>query len=303
MSTATMPTPTTAASQSDQLIAEALKRVTTIGTLPEVTVRIIQTVEDPRSSAGQLNEIVAHDPALVARILRVVNSSFYGLPGQIGTVERAIVLLGLNGVRNLALASSLGHLFRGLKLCEPFTARDLWKHCISVGVACRILAQQIKLPVVDEAFLGGMIHDVGILVHLQLWPEKIRTVCETARERAKAGDFSETFCQLEQRIIGVDHEHLGRALCHQWHFPQSCQRVAGYHHHPESLNRDDCLLVGLVHVADTVCCQKAIGFNLTATGQTIGELELQSLGLNHETVEQVLADLPAQTDAAFSVLS
>ena len=108
-----------------QLVADALKRVTHLATLPEITTRIIRTVEDPRSTAGQLHKIIAHDPALVTRILKVVNSAFYGLPGQIGSVERAIILLGLNAIKNLAVAASLGQLFRGVMLCpedEPQTA-------------------------------------------------------------------------------------------------------------------------------------------------------------------------------------
>src|SRR5690349_11146843 len=82
------------------IVAESVKKVASIATLPEVTTRIIKTVEDPRSTATQLHKIVAHDPALVTRILKVVNSAFYGLPGQIASIERAIVLLGLNAVKN-----------------------------------------------------------------------------------------------------------------------------------------------------------------------------------------------------------
>src|SRR5438874_5157500 len=156
------------------LVAEAVKKVTTIATLPEVTARIVSTVEDPKSTAAQLHKIVSHDPALVTRILKVVNSSFYGLPGQIGSIERAIVLLGLNAVKNIAVAASLGQLFRGAKLCEGFEAKDLWTHCVAVAVAAREMAKQMKAPIADEAFLAGMIHDIGILVFLQLWPELLR---------------------------------------------------------------------------------------------------------------------------------
>src|SRR5829696_5949444 len=144
-------------------IAETVKKVTTIATLPEVTNQIIRTVEDPKSTASQLHKIVSHDPALVTRILKVVNSAFYGLPGQIGSIERAIVLLGLNAVKNLAVAASLGQLFRGVKASDGFHPKDLWTHCIAVGVAARDLARNMKLPVADEAFLAGMIHDMGIL--------------------------------------------------------------------------------------------------------------------------------------------
>src|SRR5262249_3877396 len=113
-------------------VQDVLKKDTTIATLPEVTGRIIAAVEDPKASAAQLPNTVSHDPALVTRILKVVNSAFYGLPGQIASIERAIVLLGLNAVKNIAVAASLGQLFRGVKLTDTYTAKDLWTHCIGV---------------------------------------------------------------------------------------------------------------------------------------------------------------------------
>src|SRR5690349_22760744 len=178
MSTATLPA---AAADPQVLVQDAIKKVATIATLPEVTAKIVHTVEDPKSTAAQLHKIVSYDPALVSRIMKVVNSAFYGLPGQIGSIERAIVLLGLNAIKNIAVAASLGQLFKGAKLCDGFTAKDLWTHCIAVGVAARELARQMKLPVADEAFLAGMIHDVGILISLQSFPEQLRRVCDAAK--------------------------------------------------------------------------------------------------------------------------
>src|SRR6266699_3013648 len=112
-----MSTATPTAVDPKVLAAQAIAKVGTISTLPEVTTQIIK---------------IAHDPSLVVRILKTVNSSFYGLPGQIGSIERAIVLLGMNAVKNIAVAASLGQLFRGVKLCEGFTAKDLWTHCVAV---------------------------------------------------------------------------------------------------------------------------------------------------------------------------
>src|SRR4249919_2112533 len=151
---------TATAVDPQQFVQQAIKKVTSIATLPEITAKIIRTVEDPKSTAAALHKIVSHDPALVTRILKVVNSAFYGLPGQIGSIERGIVLLGLNAVKNIAVAASLGQLFRGVKLCEGFTAKDLWTHCISVASVARHLAREMRVPVVDEAFLAGMIHDI-----------------------------------------------------------------------------------------------------------------------------------------------
>ena len=255
-------------------VMDVVKKVTTIATLPEVTAQIIKTVEDPRSSAQQLHKIVSHDPALVTRILKVVNSAFYGLPGQIGSVERAIVLLGLNGVKNIAVAASLGQLFRGARLCDGFSAKDLWTHCIAVAVAARDLARNMKLNIADEAFLAGMIHVVGILLSLQVYPEKLSEVCQSA----KSGGAD--FCELERRIIGLDHQQLGMGLAEHWKFPRACQLVAGYHHQPQTLADQGRHLVMLVHVADTICCQSKHGFNLTAINQSFNDERLNEMRLD-----------------------
>jgi HD-like signal output (HDOD) protein len=286
---------TTLAADPHVRILEVVKKVTTIATLPEVTTQIIKTVEDPKSTASQLHKIVSHDPALVTRIMKVVNSAFYGLPGQIGSIERAIVLLGLNAIKNIAVAASLGQLFRGSALCEGFSAKDLWTHCIAVGVTARDLARQMKMLIADEAFLAGMIHDMGILISLQLYPEQLREVCEAAKS-------GEDFCEAERRIIGFDHQQLGMGLAEHWKFPRPCQLVAGYHHQPHNLADQSRHLVMLVYVADTICCQSKHGFNLTAKEQTLSDERLNEMRIDPLAVAQTKArldDLVAEAAALF----
>jgi HD-like signal output (HDOD) protein len=268
---------------------ELVKKINSIGTLPEVTAKIISTVEDPKSSSADLHKLVSHDPALVTRVLKVVNSAFYGLPGQIASINRAIVLLGLNAVKNIAVAASLGQLFRGMKLCEEFTARDLWTHCVSVAVAASDLAKGMHIPLVDEAFLAGMVHDVGLLVSLQLMPDQLRRACEQAQTSTMP------FCEIEREIMGVDHQQLGQALCELWKFPRTCQLVAAYHHHPEAMPADSRLLVTIVAVADVMCCMEKQGFNLTALNQSISQIDHASVGLTEAIIAQTRERLPELT--------
>jgi len=290
-----MSTLTAPVAETSELVKKALSKVSSIATLPEVTTQIIKTVEDPRSSAAQLHKIISHDPALVTRILKVVNSSFYGLPGQIGSIERAIVLLGLNAVKNIAVAASLGQLFRGIKLCDGFTVKDIWTHSVGVAVTSRHLAREMKLPIADEAFLAGMIHDIGILVALQTWPTQIPQVCE------KAKTLINDFCQAEREIVGVDHQQLGAALAEQWKFPRSCQLVAGFHHQPSTLADANRMLVTLVFVADTLCCQANYGFNLTALSQKLDDGGLADLKIDTSLIERTQAHLPKLLEASQSL--
>jgi HD-like signal output (HDOD) protein len=281
------------------LVQQAIRKVATIATLPEITVKIIKTVEDPRSSAAQLHRIISHDPALVTRILKVVNSAFYGLPGQIASIERAIVLLGLNAVKNIAVAASLGQLFRGVKLCEGFTAKDLWSHCIAVGVTAREMARQMKLPIADEAFLAGLIHDIGILVLLQTAPEQLKTVCD----RAKRNAAGKSFCTIEQEITGVTHQMLGIAIAELWKFPRSCQLVAGFHHDPSALEDGHRTLVNIVHVADVLACQAGKGFNLTAVNEQVNLKAASELGLSAEAIEAIKGQIDGWTQTATNLFA
>lgn len=280
--------PTATAVEPNAAVLAAVKKVNAIATLPEITTKIIATVEDPNSNAASLHKIISHDPALVARVMKVVNSAFYGLPGQIASIERAIVLLGLNAIKNIAVSASLGQLFRGVKLCEGYTAKDLWRHCVAVGVAARELARQMRFPLADETFLAGMIHDVGILVALQTMPEKLRQVCEEARSSDRE------FCEIEAQVMGMDHQQLGMALAEQWKFPRSIQLVAGYHHCPTVLAEDHALLVSLVHVADSMVCEEGgnYGFNLTARQQKLDAAKLAELHIDGGIVQHTRAALP-----------
>jgi HD-like signal output (HDOD) protein len=286
----------TAVAEPPSRIIEVVRKVSALATLPEVTAKIIETVEDPRSTAAKLHQIVTHDPALVTRILKVVNSAFYGLPGQIGSVERAIVLLGLNAVKNIAVAASIGQLFRAGKLCPGFSARDLWTHCIAVGVAARDLAKQMKLPIAEEAFLCGMIHDVGILIGLQTFPQQVSQVCEAA----KTSELS--FCDLERQIMGMDHQQLGAALAEQWKFPRSCQLVAGYHHRPNALLEQNRMLVNVVYVADTLCCHSPHGFTLTAHKQELDPADLAKFQIDPAFVANTAGRLDELLSAASNFL-
>jgi HD-like signal output (HDOD) protein len=278
-------------------VQQVIQKINHLATLPEVTARIVATVEDPNSNASTLHKVVSHDPALVTRILKIVNSAFYGLPGQIASVERAIVLLGLNAIKNIAIAASLGQLFRGVKLCEGFTAKDLWTHCIAVGITARQLARDMKIPLADEAFLAGMIHDVGLLVALQAHPQRLAEVCEAAKTDPT------NFCEIERRITGMDHQQLGTALCEQWKFPRSCQLVAGYHHRPTTLSEENRLLVTLVYAADVICCAANQGFNLTALNQKLEDGGLGAVGLDLTIVENVRTKLPKLISESASIFT
>jgi len=276
------------AQQDDALPPElmtALNRVTEISSLPEVTTRIVEVVEDPKSTAQDMHEIVKHDPALATKVLKVVNSAFYGLPSQIASLDRAIVMLGLSAVKNISLAASLSRLFRPGAISERFDARDLWTHCISVGVCARLLAKH-SFGHMEEAFVAGLVHDMGLLIEFQISPDKLREVAERCEKQPQ------DFLAAEQEIIGADHQAFGAALSTKWKFPTGLCCAISHHHNPETLKPELRKIVTAVRIADTICCQNELGFYLTAQTQDISDEILDYIGIDESAVGEVLDMLP-----------
>ena len=275
----------------------ALDRIGEIATLPEVTAKIISVVDDPRSTARDLHNIIRNDPALATKILKVVNSAFYGLPGQVSELDRAIVLLGLSAVKNIAISASISRLFTSEKLSDIFSARDLWKHSVAVGVVTRQFTCLIgKRTFAEEAFLAGLIHDLGLLVERQAFPEQLAEVIQVAAKTHRP------FTEVEAEIVGADHQALGAALAAKWKFPRGLQIVLGFHHAIDNLSADNRLLPALVYAADTLCCQERVGFPLTAESQSLDDGLLESVGLTATDLENLRTELPQQIEAAETTL-
>ena len=267
-------------------LQKAMGRMTEISSLPEVTARIVQVVEDPRATAREMHEVVQTDPALAAKILKVVNSAFYGLPSQIASLERAILMLGLGMVKDLALAASLSRLVKADRISEHFGARDLWIHSIAVGVCARLLAKVARSILPDQAFVAGLMHDMGLIAVLQLFPEKVKQVTELCHQEPQ------NFCAVEERIIGADHQTFGAALAAKWKFPPGLRNAIAYHHEPSSLQPEFQSAAATVYIADALCCQGRYGFWLTAQIQAPEEWMLKLINVSPEQLEAVVAGLP-----------
>ena len=266
---------------AESMMIDIINRTVAISTLPEVTMRIIQVVQDPRSTAHDLHEIVGNDPVLSARVLRVVNSAFYGLPGQIGSIDRAIMLLGLNAVKNIAIASSLTKMFKGKVVCDDFSGKDLWTHSVAVGATNKLITGAIGLSLPDESFLAGLIHDLGLVAIMQAEPEKLREVVEHTKDGL-------TFRRVEQEILGTDHQEVGAALAARWKFPRSFQYVAGHHHNPTDLARENRLLVVVTHISDVVCARKQeVGLSIMAETEEADESLLEEIGLSRVQLQDI----------------
>jgi len=283
------------AEQREQVVAGAIGEISHIATLPEITLKIIDLVEDPSSTAQDLHEVISGDPALCSRILKVVNSSFYGLPGQIASINRAIVMLGLNAVKNIAIAASLAKLFRGGELTPSFSAKDLWTHSNAVAAGSKLIADSLKLGLGDEAYLAGLIHDIGIMVEMQYDRNKLIEVVEKVCP-GPDGTPTLNMLEVEDGVFGANHQDFGASLCTKWKFPAPFAMVTGFHHRPMEAPEEKRTLVCIVSAADHLAAEVVGRFRLDLDATEIPGDIREMLKLSSDQIEQLKIKLAEEVE-------
>jgi HD-like signal output (HDOD) protein len=229
-----------------------LKGWVELSSLPFIYIKINNAVNNPLSSTKDISDIISSDPSLTTRLLRLVNSAFYGFPSKIDTVSRALLAVGTNQIRDLALATSVLRLFKGIP--EDLVSMDsLWRHSVACGVAAKILATGIQRGAnVERFFTAGIIHDIGRFAIYKMMPYAAQEMIL----RCKAN--MEPLCLVEKEVIGFDHADLGRALAQLWNLPASLEDMIAYHHFPWEARLspvETCVL----HMADYVVHAMQLG--------------------------------------------
>lgn len=225
-------------------VREIVAGVSNLVSLPQAYFRINQMLNDPRATAAQLGEVISHDPALTARLLRFVNSPIYAMRNPVDSVSRAVSILGMQELRMLALASSVGNAFQQ----PPADLVDMaayWHHSVFTGIVAKQLGKRCQLHSVDRLFVAGLLHDVGHLVLAHQAPHAMRKIV------ALLPKYPYQRCQMEQKLLGCDHSEVGAELMRQWQLPDSLWIPVRYHHAPEQAP-DFAVEVSLVHMANAI---------------------------------------------------
>lgn len=199
---------------------ELVSQVEALTALPDVYERVRQQLDSPAGSIGEVARLVAADPALTARLLRLVNSAMYGYRGRIADVDRAVQLLGLQQVHDLVLAMSLHAIFAGVRPAR-LDMRRFWRDSMLNGLAARAAARRRGLPGSERLFVIGLLADIGHLVMYQTVPELAATARESAERDGKALDVS------EREVVGCDFSEIGAALADLWQLPPSFAGAIG----------------------------------------------------------------------------
>jgi HD-like signal output (HDOD) protein len=266
-----------------------------IPTLPTIVQDIMEVTANPRSGVKDVEKVVEKDQSCSIKLLKLSNSAYYGFSRQITTIKQAIVIIGLEGVKNAAVSLGMAGCFaKGAKGNSDVFPR-LWVHSMATATAAQILAKNSKGVSESFAYLSVLIHDFGKVVLLGHFREKYSKVFNQAKEEKVPISL------VEQSELGIDHETVASWISEAWDLPATIKEVAKNHHSGYHLDQTDksILLVGL---ADAVAYASGVGDGGNGRPPKVDDSYLQTLGLTQDTANLAIAELKKQKDRFFATL-
>jgi len=225
-------------------IEELIGSIEELPTLPDVVQKINAMTSNPQTNASDIGRVISNDPALSFKILRLVNSAYYGFPRKINSVTKAIVLLGFNKVKNMALSASVVEAFKNSAHIAGFDFIKFWEHSVATGIGAEVVARHCHPHLADDAFVSALFHDLGKVVAVNHMVEAVR-----AFEHAKSQQI--LFHEASQAVLGVDHAKIGSLLIEHWNFPEGLVRTIRFWPFPDRATQGR-ELIACVHVANAM---------------------------------------------------
>lgn len=257
---------------------------------------VIRIINDPRSSAKDLMEIIQLDPPLTGKLLKLANSVYYSPQNKISEIQQAMIWVGYEELKALALRQKICEVFDGDSTVEGYSRPFLWKHSIAVSLMGKMIYRREFRERGENIYVAGLLHDIGTIALEQFCEDEFRFILgKTKTEKIN-------HLETEKMVLGFDHTEVGKAITNDWNFPQELVEVIRYHHNPDNIAQEFARAGSTLFVADYVCQRKGLGYNDAPVQdkelfrRCLKWLNLSSyaLGLIVEDVEQELFKMEEQ---------
>jgi putative nucleotidyltransferase with HDIG domain len=270
-----------------------VSKVDDMKVLPEIINKIISLTEDPDSTVEDMEKAILGDQILTTKILRLANSAYYGYARKISTISQATVLLGFQAIKSIALASTVSIFLTSELKGYSLGKNELWTQSQTCAIVSRYIAKHIKYPSPEEAYVAGLLRDIGKTILNQHMEKEYSEVLNLVEE----GNMS--FLEAEKAILGFDHAEIGEKVAEKWNLPKALVDSIGHHHTPEDSNINQ-LLVSIVHVADAITMMMGVGLGLDGLAYSLSPVAIDALGLTEIDFDNIISnvsDLVADEDS------
>lgn len=264
-------------------------------TLPVVFRQLFSMMQDPNVQVPVLAAFISRDQSMTTKILRLVNSAFYGSGKPVASISRAVVIMGFQAVRSAALATSVFEHFAGLKSTEGFSLEGFWRHSIAASCLARVISETRHVANPDDAHVVGLLHDVGKLVMLRYFSHDVESLVQAADEQ----HF--TWLACEEALFPVTHATVARAVFRAWDFPDPVVEAIACHHNPKAASRH-AELAAIAHVSDYLAGRAGHPCPGARPPDDVANDALKLLGLNPEMLDDLIVQTADEIERAQEIL-
>lgn len=274
---------------------QILGRMDGLPSIPSSLSRILEALDNPDSSASDLAAALKLDQSVAARVLKMVNSAYFGFPRSIDTIQQAVTILGFRSIRDLVVISSLFNVVDRNSGRTSLDREGFWRHAVACGVAAKSIAQRTGVSRGEEIFLAGLLHDIGKVLLDAYLHEEYHEVLETAKRE------NLMLFEAEKLVLGASHTDFGQWLANEWKLPYNLTAGVAYHHNPTACP-DHYILACLVHVSDVLVQALEIGHSGERLIPAIDPQAWASLHLTETLLEQIIPEFEEELDTAQALL-
>jgi putative nucleotidyltransferase with HDIG domain len=253
---------------------KALREVKSLPTLPGIIAKLTRMAEDPSTTTEQMGKVISKDHILAAKLLKLVNSAFYGFPQKISSLNSAIILLGFNVIKSLIISSSIFELMESQDV-------ELWEHSLGCAVVCSVLAKRLGVSDPEEVSTAGLIHDIGkVAIKMELKQE-----FETLKQMVHDRQIS--MIDAEKELLGIDHAEVGGWLAKSWNLPAKLVEPIACHHNPLEA-KDEQLCASIIHFSDILIRGLGYGHGDDVWVPPLSKTAWQLLNLNQKDLDEIM---------------
>jgi len=263
---------------------QLIQKIDDLPTLPRTVLKITELVNDPKSSAKDLARVITDDQVLTARLLKLVNSSFYGFPQRISTITGAIVLLGFDAIRSLLLTTCVFDLFAGRNREKRQYQERFWDHSLGCAVGAKVIGNYLRHDKIEELFVSGLLHDIGKIVEMMFLGDEFSKVSDAVNQE------NILITTAENKVLGYNHTEVGQLLAEEWNLPVKLCQVIAHHHQPHKAGRF-ALDAAIVHLADILCRALNIGNGGDNKIPPLDKVAWERLKIKTDAIDTIMATM------------
>lgn len=276
-------------------LTKILSKVEAFPSMPAAGTKLLELLAEPEVSVNKIEDILRYDPGLTANVLKLANSAYFGIPARVGSVQQAIVLLGLKRLMQLVIASCVGAVMKNSVLGYDMPPGNLWRHSIAVSIAAEALVKDKKNIDKEDFFTPALLHDAGKLVLGSFVKEDLNAIDNITAKGIP-------FVIAENMILGIDHAEIGAKILKMWSFPTEIVNAVRWHHDPEAADTSS-IQIDVVYLANLLCQANNIAPNNSGQPVELSTAVMDRLGIEIPQFEAISGKVAEWVDELSDALT